>query len=63
MKLSYVGVDLGKTVFQVHGVDRHGKAAWRRQLRRAQWLKVLLDTVEHGCIMGMESCASAHLPG
>lgn len=60
MKLSYVGVDLAKNVFQVHGVNRQGQAVWRRQLRRAQWLKVLRETVEPGCIIGMEACASAH---
>lgn len=60
MKLSYVGVDLAKNVFQLHGIDRHGQAVWRRRLRRKQWLKVLLETVEPGCIIGMEACASAH---
>ena len=60
MKLSYVGVDLAKNVFQLHGIDRHGQAVWRRRLRRRQWLKVLLETVEPGCIIGMEACASAH---
>jgi hypothetical protein len=34
MKLSYVGVDLAKNVFQLHGVNRHGQAVWRRRLRR-----------------------------
>ncbi len=28
-KLGRVGIDLAKNVFQLHGVDRHGKAAWR----------------------------------
>jgi transposase len=60
MKLSYVGVDLAKNVFQLHGIDRHGQAVWRRRLRRKQWLKVLLETVEPGCIIGMEACSSAH---
>ncbi len=60
MKLSYVGVDLAKNVFQLHGVDRHGQAVWRRRLRRGQWLQVLLDTVEPGCVIGMEACGGAH---
>jgi len=29
MKLSYVGVDLAKNVYQLHGVDRYGKVAWK----------------------------------
>lgn len=36
MKISTVGVDLAKNVFQVHGVDEHGKAVMRKQLRRDQ---------------------------
>jgi transposase len=60
MKLNYVGVDLAKNVFQLHGIDRRGKALWRRRLRRKQWLKVLLETVEPGCVIGMEACGRAH---
>ena len=45
MKLNYDGVDLAKNVFQVHVVDRHGKAVWRRRLRRRQWLKVILENL------------------
>ena len=60
MKLSYVGIDLAKNVFQLHGTDRRGKAIWHRRLRRHQWLKVLLDTIEPGCVIGMEACSGAH---
>jgi transposase len=60
MKLIRVGVDLAKNVFQVHGVDRNEKAMWRRKLTRENWLKVLLETVEPGCEVGMESCGGAH---
>ena len=60
MKLIRVGVDLAKNVFQVHGVDRHEKTVWRRRLTRESWLKVLLETVEPGCEIGMESCGGAH---
>jgi hypothetical protein len=60
MKLIRVGVDLAKNVFQVHGVERKEKAIWRRRLTRENWLKVLLETVEPGCEIGMESCGGAH---
>ena len=60
MKLSRVGVDLAKNVFHVHGVDRKENPVWRRRMRREQWLKALLDTVEAGCEIGMEACAGAH---
>lgn len=60
MKLIRVGVDLAKNVFQVHGVDQNEKAVWRRKLSRENWLKVLLEAVEPGCEIGMESCGGAH---
>jgi len=60
MKLIRVGVDLAKSVFQVHGVDRSEKAVWRRKLSRGEWLKALLEHIEPGCQIGMESCAGAH---
>ena len=60
MKLIRVGVDLAKNVFQVHGVDRHEKAVWRRRLSRENWLKVLRESAEPGCEIGMESCGGAH---
>ena len=60
MKLMRVGVDLAKNVFQVHGVDRNEKPVWRRRLTRSNWLRVMLETVEPGCEIGMEACASSH---
>jgi hypothetical protein len=59
-KLSRVGIDLAKNVFQLHGVDRQAKVAWRRRLKRDQWLKVLQEKVEPGCVIGMEACAGTH---
>jgi transposase len=60
MKLSRVGIDLAKNVYQLHGVDRSGKTLLKRRLKRHQWFKVLLDNTEPGCVIGMEACASAH---
>jgi transposase len=60
MKLSRVGVDLAKNVFQVHGVDRHDKVVWRRRLTRKRWLSALMAQTDPGCEIGMEACASAH---
>ena len=37
MKITTVGLDLAKNVFQVHGVDQHGKVVLKKQLRR--WLR------------------------
>ncbi len=60
MKLTRVGIDLAKNVFQLHGVDRSGRTVWKRRLKRNQWLKALLDKAEPGCVIGMEACAGAH---
>jgi transposase len=60
MKLSRVGIDLAKNVYQLHGVDRTGNTMLKRRLKRHQWFKVLLDKTEPGCVIGMEACAGAH---
>ena len=62
MKLSRVGVDLAKNVYQRHGVDCHGRTVWKRRLRRNQWLQVLLEKAEPGCEMGWKP-AQARITG
>ena len=58
MKVTTIGIDVAKNVFQVHGIDQHGKVALRRQLRRAQ--VVLFFSNLGPCLIGMEACASSH---
>jgi len=58
MKITAVGIDLAKDVFQVHGIDERGKAVVRKQLRRTQ-VAVFFANLPP-CIIGMEACASAH---
>jgi transposase len=60
MRIVRVGVDLAKDVFQLHGVDRDGKTVWQRKLNRNEWIKVLLDKIEPGCVIGMQACGGAH---
>ena len=60
MNIRRIGIDLAKNVFQLHGVDRHGKAVWKRRLKRDQWLKAVMDHAEPGCEIGMEACGGAH---
>ena len=50
-----IGVDLAKTVFQVHGVDGDGSVVIRRQLRRGQMLGFFEK--HPACLVGMEACA------
>src|SRR6202051_4121834 len=58
MKITTVGIDLAKNVFQVHGIDERGKPVLRKQLRRGQIAEFFVNLPP--CLIGMESCASAH---
>ncbi|TPG93886.1 IS110 family transposase [Pseudomonas caspiana] len=60
MKLMRIGVDLAKNVFQIHGVDCHERPIWRQRLPRDRWLQTVLEKIETGCEIGMESCGGAH---
>lgn len=60
MKLIRVGVDISKSVFQVHGVDSKERTVWRVKLKRGSWLTVLAQKVDSGCEIGLEACAGAH---
>lgn len=58
MKITTVGLDLAKSVFQIHGVDEYGKAALKKQLKRDQVLPYFANF--QCCLIGMEACGSAH---
>ena len=58
MKVTTVGIDLSKSVFQVHGVDERGSTIVRKQLRRNQVLAFFAR--QERCLIGMEACAGAH---
>jgi len=61
MNITTVGIDLAKLVFQVHGVDAHGKVTLRKQLKRAQ--VITFFTQLSPCLIGMEACGGAHYWG
>lgn len=58
MKITTIGLDLAKTVFQIHGVDERGKVAVRKQLKRAEMATYFANL--EPCLIGMEACGSAH---
>jgi transposase len=60
MEVMRVGVDLAKSVFQVHGVDARERPVWERQLRRNDWLRAVCTRVAPEAEIGMEACAGAH---
>src|SRR5437868_12007372 len=57
-KISIVGLDLAKNVFQVHGVDASGGVVLRRQFRRGAVEKFFAQLPP--CTVGVEACGSAH---
>jgi transposase len=60
-KVSTIGLDIAKNVFQVHGVDGAGAVVIRRALRRSQVLAWFAR--QPGCVVGIEACATAHYWG
>jgi transposase len=58
MAIVRVGLDIAKSVFQVHGVDAHGKATMKKTLSRKEVLEFFATLPP--CLVGIEACASAH---
>ena len=56
--ISTIGLDIAKSVFQVHGVDVAGQVVVRRQLRRRYVLSFFQKLPP--CLVGIEACASSH---
>src|SRR6202140_494020 len=56
--ITTIGLDLAKSVFQVHGVDAGGQVVIRRQLKRRYVLAFFQKLTP--CLVGIEACASAH---
>ena len=58
MKITTIGIDLAKNIFQLHGVDERGKPAARRAMKRDDMLPYFANL--EPCLIGMEACGSAH---
>jgi len=58
MKITTLGIDLAKNVFQIHGVDALGKVIVKKQLKRDQLAAYLVNLPP--CLIGMEACGGAH---
>ena len=57
-RITTIGLDLAKKVFQIHGVDEQGNVVVARQLRRKEVLAYFARLP--ACLVGMEACGSAH---
>jgi transposase len=58
MKVSTVGIDLAKNVFQLHAVNELGKTVFKKQLRRDQMAQFFVNLP--ACLIGMEACGGSH---
>ena len=56
--IAIIGLDIAKSVFQVHGIDANGKVIVRRQLKR-RYVLAFFEKLP-SCTIGIEACASAH---
>jgi len=57
-EVSTIGLDIAKSVFQVHGVDRDGEVVIRKRVSRSKLLEFFAALPS--CLIGIEACPSAH---
>ncbi|UIF89977.1 IS110 family transposase [Cupriavidus sp. UYPR2.512] len=58
MSITLVGIDLAKNIFQIHGVDEHGKPVLRRRVSRSKLLETIVRLP--ACRIVLEACGGAH---
>lgn len=58
MEITRLGIDLAKTFFQLHGVDRNGKPILRKKLKRSEL--PLFTAQLPPCEISMEACSGSH---
>ena len=56
--ITTIGLDIAKSVFQVHGIDAQGKVLIRRQLKR-RYVLAFFEKLPP-CLVGIEACATSH---
>jgi transposase len=57
-QVTTIGLDIAKSVFQVHGIDATGKVVLRRRLTRARVAPFFAKLAP--CLVGIEACATSH---
>jgi transposase len=57
-KITAIGIDLGKSVFHVHGVDERSREVVRKRLSRSQLARFMVKL--EPCREGMEACGGSH---
>ena len=61
MEIHVIGIDLGKTVFHLVGLNQSGEVVVRKKFSRAQLLRFTSNLHVH--LIGMEACGGAHFLG
>lgn len=61
MNIKTLGIDLAKNVFQLHGVDEHGKVVFKKKMSRTKLAKFIANLPS--CLIGMESCGGSNYWG
>ena len=57
-EVSTIGLDIAKSVFQIHGVDVEGAVVIRKRVNRAKVLEFFAALPS--CLVGIEACPAAH---
>ena len=60
-QIATIGLDIAKSVFQVHGIGKNGSVVVQRRLRRSQVLGFFSKLLP--CVVGIEACASSQFLG
>jgi len=61
--ITRVGVDIAKSIFHVHAVDRFNETQWKGKYARTKWLAAICKKVPLGAEIAMEACGSANYWG
>jgi transposase len=56
--ITTIGLDIAKSVFQLHGIDAAGSVVIRRQLKR-RYVLAFFERLP-SCLIGIEACATSH---
>lgn len=58
MNITILGIDIAKSIFQLHGTNTQGKVELKKRLRRNQLLTFMQNPPP--CLVGMQACGGAH---
>jgi len=58
MTIKALGIDIAKRVFQLHGVDAHGKTVLKKRVGQVQFISIIANLPP--CLIGIESCSGSH---